>query len=148
MNIQHTRYAIGSIEGRVAIHHVDPKDAGRNFAFKCHREQNGAETHIYSVNSIAFHDQFHTFATAGADGVFNFWDKDSKQRLMAFKKGMQPISCSAFSPNGAIYAYAYSYDWSKGSEHHNPATPNSILLHAVKKEEIQQRSKAGKNRQK
>ena len=141
-------FAIGSIEGRVAIHHVDPKDAGRNFAFKCHREQNGAETHIYSVNSIAFHDQFHTFATAGADGVFNFWDKDSKQRLMAFKKGMQPISCSAFSPNGAIYAYAYSYDWSKGSEHHNPATPNSILLHAVKKEEIQQRAKAGKNRQK
>ena len=23
----------------------------------------------------------HTFATAGFDGAFNFWDKDSKQRL-------------------------------------------------------------------
>ena len=23
----------------------------------------------------------HTFATAGSDGAFNFWDKDSKQRL-------------------------------------------------------------------
>ena len=98
-------------------------------------------TNIYAVNHIAFH-HYGTFATAGADGIFNFWDKDSKQRLMAFKKGTQPISCSCFSPNGAMYAYAYSYDWSKGAEHHNPATPNSILIHAVKKDEIQQRSKA------
>jgi len=28
-------FALGSIEGRVAISHVDPADAGQNFAFKC-----------------------------------------------------------------------------------------------------------------
>ena len=55
----------------------------------------------------------------------------SENGLMAFKKGTQPIACSCFSPNGAMYAYAYSYDWCKGAEHHNPATPNSILIHAV-----------------
>ncbi|RVW15735.1 Protein RAE1 [Vitis vinifera] len=27
----------------------------------------------------------HTFATAGSDGAFNFWDKDSKQRLKSHK---------------------------------------------------------------
>ena len=27
-------FALGSIEGRVAIHHVEPKNASRNFAFK------------------------------------------------------------------------------------------------------------------
>ncbi|KAL9321416.1 hypothetical protein ACSQ67_013255 [Phaseolus vulgaris] len=37
----------------------------------------------------AFPDQqgflvHHTFATAGSDGAFNFWDKDSKQRLKVF----------------------------------------------------------------
>ena len=28
----------------------------------------------------------HTFATAGSDGAFNFWDKDSKQRLKVFSR--------------------------------------------------------------
>ncbi|CAD6266042.1 unnamed protein product [Miscanthus lutarioriparius] len=28
----------------------------------------------------------HTFATAGSDGAFNYWDKDSKQRLKAFSR--------------------------------------------------------------
>jgi WD40 repeat protein len=32
-----------------------------------------------------FHEDHGTFATAGADGTFNFWDKDSKQRLHAFE---------------------------------------------------------------
>jgi len=33
------------------------------------------------VNSIKFHPQHGTFVTAGGDGTYNFWDKDSKQRL-------------------------------------------------------------------
>lgn len=41
---------------------------------------------IYSVNSMAFHPEFGTFVTAGSDGTFNFWDKDSKQRLKAMSK--------------------------------------------------------------
>lgn len=38
---------------------------------------------IYAVNSIAFNPAFGTFATAGSDGTYHFWDKDSKQRLKA-----------------------------------------------------------------
>ena len=139
-------FAVGSVEGRVAVHHVDPKDAARNFAFKCHRETQESRVgqpsivNIYSVNSIVFH-KFGTFATAGADGVYNFWDKDSKQRLMAFKPCGNSISCASFSPLGNLYAYALSYDWSRGSENYNPQTPNLIMLHHVKEEEIKQRSK-------
>lgn len=142
----HEGYALGSVEGRVAIHHVEPKDTHKNFAFKCHRETvdggtgRPATCNIYSVNAICFH-HLGTFATAGSDGVYNFWDKDSKQRLMAFKKANQAISCAAFSPSGALYAYALSYDWSRGSEHHVPSTPNQIMLHKVQKDEITQRSK-------
>lgn len=33
------------------------------------------------MNSIKFHPQHGTFVTAGGDGTYNFWDKDSKQRL-------------------------------------------------------------------
>lgn len=139
-------FAIGSIEGRVAIHHVDAKDAHKNFAFKCHRDtQDGragqaSTCNIYAVNDIAFHN-LGTFATAGSDGVFNFWDKDSKQRLMAFKRADRPISCAAFSPAGTLYAYALSYDWSRGSESHTPSDPNTIMLHKVQKDEITQRNK-------
>merc|ERR1739847_103578 len=63
-------FALGSIEGRVAIHYVEEKDKSRRFAFKCHRQKNM----IYSVNSIKFHPVFGTFATTGSDGTFHFWD--------------------------------------------------------------------------
>jgi WD40 repeat protein len=41
---------------------------------------------IYAVNAISFHPQYGTFVTAGSDGTYNFWDKDSKQRLKAMQK--------------------------------------------------------------
>ena len=31
-------FCLGSIEGRVAVHHVHERDAPKNFAFKCHRD--------------------------------------------------------------------------------------------------------------
>jgi len=129
-------FCLGSIEGRVAVHHVNKADEQKNFAFKCHRENN---LDIYSVNCIAFHPTFGTFATTGSDGTFNFWDKDSRQRLKAFTKGSLPIPVGRFSRDGAIFAYAASYDWSKGSEHYNPRT-NHLLLHSVPESEIKSRT--------
>ena len=41
---------------------------------------------IYAVDCITFHPTYGTFATTGSDGTFNFWDKDSRQRLKAFSK--------------------------------------------------------------
>jgi mRNA export factor len=130
-----TGFALGSIEGRVAIHHVDDKDTSKNFAFKCHREGN----EVYAVNSIAFHPGFGTFATTGSDGTFNFWDKDSKQRLKPFNKCNAPIPCGVFNHDGSIFAYAVSYDWSKGVEFYNPHQKNYILLHPTTEAEIKHR---------
>jgi len=48
-------------------------------------------------------------------------------------------SCTAFNQPGSLCAYATSYDWSKGAEHHHPSTPNNIFLHTVKEEEIKPR---------
>lgn len=140
-----TGYLIGSIEGRVAVHHVDDAAGNsKNFTFKCHRE--GPD--IYAVNSIAFHPEYGTFATAGSDGTYNFWDKDSKQRLKAMQKCQYgnvnaPIPCGAFNYDGSIYAYAVSYDWSKGYAEYNPATmKNYILLHQTNENEVKSRQKA------
>jgi WD40 repeat protein len=52
----------------------------------CSRAVAVASQDIYSVDCITFHPTFGTFATTGSDGTFNFWDKDSRQRLKAFGK--------------------------------------------------------------
>lgn len=70
-----TGFAIGGIEGRVGIQYVQKIGNRDHFAFKCHRKDNNA----YSVNAIAFQNQYGTFATCGADGVVNFWDKGKLQ---------------------------------------------------------------------
>ncbi|KAG8086883.1 hypothetical protein GUJ93_ZPchr0010g11075 [Zizania palustris] len=126
-------FLVGSIEGRVGVHHIDDSQQSKNFTFKCHREGND----IFSVNSLNFHPVHHTFATAGSDGAFNFWDKDSKQRLKAFSRCPLPITCSTFNSDGSIFAYAVCYDWSRGAENHNPATAKtSIYLHSPQESEV------------
>jgi WD40 repeat protein len=104
-------YAIGSIEGRVGIQYVEDKAPSMSFTFKCHRQ----DTKVYSVNAISFHPVYGTFSTAGSDGTFSFWDKDSRQRLKSQPSVNSPISSTCFNRNGSIFAYAVSYDWSKVS---------------------------------
>lgn len=133
-------FALGSIEGRVAIHHVEEKDSAKNFAFKCHRENNT----IYAVNAISFHPTYGTFATAGADGAFYFWDKDFRNRLKPFSPCSAPISAAAFNADGSMFAYGVSYDWSKGVEYYNPQQKNYILIHNTTEAEIKSKGKTGK----
>lgn len=82
----------------------------KNFSFRCHRDES---KNVFSVNAINFHPTHGTFSTAGSDGTVSFWDKDSKQRLKPFSSVNGTIPCTAFNRNGAIFAYAVSYDWSK-----------------------------------
>jgi len=51
-----TGFALGSVEGRVAIQYVSPVNPKDNFTFKCHRSngvQNGYQD-IYPVSSNSF----------------------------------------------------------------------------------------------
>ncbi|CAD1476896.1 unnamed protein product, partial [Heterotrigona itama] len=109
-----TGFAIGSTEGRVAIHHLN-LSSKENFTFKCHRTNgtpNGYQD-IYAVNDIAFHPVHGTVATVGGDGTFGFWDKDARTKLKSSEPMEQPITRCCFNHNGQIFAYAVSYDWSK-----------------------------------
>ncbi|KAF0482756.1 WD40 repeat-like protein [Gigaspora margarita] len=125
-------YAIGSIEGRVGIQYIEEKDNNTSFSFKCHRDGNN----VYSVNAISFHPIYGTFSTAGSDGTYNFWDKDSKQRLKGFNSVGAPISATTFNRNGTIFTYAASYDWSKGYLQYPSTNKNAIFLHAVKDDDV------------
>jgi mRNA export factor len=127
-----TGFAIGSIEGRVGVQYVQKVGNKDHFAFKCHRQ----DTNVYSVNAIAFQQQYGTFATVGSDGVVTFWDKDNKQRLKAFNPIRTTIPCAAFNATGSLFAYACSYDWSKGSSFYTPGTPNEIFVHPTADDEI------------
>ncbi|CAG9992636.1 unnamed protein product [Clonostachys byssicola] len=133
-------FAIGSIEGRCAIQYVEDKDASSNFSFKCHRDpaQNNT-TSVYSVNDISFHPVHGTFSTAGSDGTFHFWDKDAKHRLKGYPQVGGSITSTTFNKNGSIFAYAVSYDWSKGYQHNTQAYPIKVMLHPVNGDECKPR---------
>lgn len=157
-------FAIGSIEGRCAFRFTEKKDtryltllneastqrltpqSSLNFTFKCHRDPpKGNITSAYAVNAISFHPIYGTFSTAGSDGTFNFWDKDTHMRIRAFPSAGGSISATAFSGDGEVFAYAVSYDWSKGYAGSSVQAPNKVMLHAVGAEECKPKGR-GVNR--
>lgn len=133
-----TGFAVGSIEGRVGIQYVHKVSGKESFAFKCHRHGQDA----YAVNDICFH-QFGTFATVGADGVINFWDKDNKHRIKGFDRFENQVSCASFNAQGNIFAYASSYDWSQGHGAYAPGggSPNGIFLNYTPEEHVRPKKK-------
>ncbi|KOB52327.1 mRNA export protein, partial [Operophtera brumata] len=112
---QPTGFALGSVEGRVAIQYVNPANPKDNFTFKCHRStaSTGGYQDIYAVNDIAFHPVHGTLATVGSDGSYSFWDKDARTKLKSSETLDQPLTKCAFNHTGQIFAYAAGYDWSK-----------------------------------
>ncbi|KZT01555.1 Poly(A)+ RNA export protein [Laetiporus sulphureus 93-53] len=136
-------FAVGSVEGRVAIQYVDEKDVSNNFSFKCHRRDASAaakdQSLVYAVNDISFHPVHGTFSTCGSDGTINYWDKDARTRLKSFEPAPGPVPTTSFNRNGTIFAYAVSYDWSKGHSGMTPGHPNKIMLHACKDDEVKRK---------
>lgn len=135
-------FAVGSIEGRCAIQYVKEDQANLNFSFKCHRQQDPSQRDIakvYSVNAISFHPQHGTFSTAGSDGTFHFWDKDAKHRLKGYPETGGSITATGFSKDGNIFAYAVSYDWSKGFSGNTQGYPIKIKLHQISGDECKPR---------
>ncbi|KAF8235778.1 Poly(A)+ RNA export protein [Tricholoma matsutake] len=125
-----TGYALGNVEGRVAIQnrYIEDKDAA------CHRlEPSKEQSLVFPVNDISFHP------VHGSDGTVNFWDKDSRTKLKSFDTP-GPVSTTAFNRNGSIFAYAVSYDWHKGHSGMTTGQPNKLMLLACKDEEMKRRS--------
>jgi len=111
-----TGYAMGSIEGRVAIEYFDlsPEVQTKKYAFKCHRRGDVA----YPVNALAFHPIYGTFATGGCDGLVNIWDGGNKKRLCQLHPYPTSISSMAFSHDGSLLAIASSYTFEEGDRPH------------------------------
>jgi mRNA export factor len=137
-------FAIGSIEGRCGIQYVDDMQQKQfGFSFKCQRVNKTAskESNVYSLNSVVFNPQYGTFATAGSDGTFSFWDKDSRHRLKGFPSLNATIPVVNFNRTGMLFAYALSYDWSKGYAMNTPQYPNTVRIHVCKDDEVKPKPK-------
>ncbi|KAL5504327.1 GLE2_2 [Sanghuangporus vaninii] len=136
-------FAVGSVEGRAAMHYAEESKSKDSYTFRCHRKERTVglkvQSDVYAINDIKFHPVHGTFSTAGSDGVINFWDKDARCRTKTFDPAPGPISATAFNRTGSIFAYAVSYDWSRGYSGMTPTHPNKIMLHACKEDEVKKR---------
>jgi len=124
-------FALGSVEGRVAMQYIQPSDPKENFTFKCHRSDvtgTGQTQNIFAVNDIAFHPTHGTLATAGSDGKYSFWDKDARTKLKTSDACPQSITACCFNAEGSLFAYAIGYDWTKGHEYYNTSQKPAIYL--------------------
>jgi len=55
--------------------------------------------------------------------------------LKAFPAIERTVSCATFNKSSELFAYASSYEWSKGKE--NVQTGNDIFIHSVIAKNIQ-----------
>lgn len=131
-------YALGSIEGRCGITPLKEAPGCMAYSFKCHRQypqpSDQRIASIHALNDICFHPtrgQNGIMASAGNDGVINFWDIVHRQRLFYYQHPGNTISSMAFNRTGNLLAYALSYDWSGGFDVAAGQQPNRIMLHAV-----------------
>ncbi|KAL5486207.1 GLE2_2 [Sanghuangporus weigelae] len=134
-------FAVGSVEGRAAMHYAEESKSKDSYTFICHRKERTvglkAQNDVYAINDIKFHPVHGTLSTAGSDGVINIWDKDAQGRTKTFDAAPGPISTTAFNRTGSVFAYAVSYDWSRG--YSGMTHPNKIMLHACKEDEVKKR---------
>jgi len=136
-------YAMGSVEGRVAVEYFDPKPEAqeKRYAFKCHRTAvDGVDT-SFPVNAICYHPIWGTFATGGCDGLVSVWDGEKKKRVCQFSRYSTSIAALAFSPDGGHLAIAASYTFENGEKEH---LPDAIFVRRVTDADVKPKPRKSK----
>jgi cell cycle arrest protein BUB3 len=141
-------YAIGSIEGRVAVDYFDPNEKvqASKFSFKCHREKVDQTEMIYPVNALAFHPiQKKSFASGGGDGIVSIWDGTQKKRLRNLPPFPTSISSLDFNCTGTALAIAVSYTYEQGEKEYalinNSHAPDAIHIKDIAESDVTPRIK-------
>ncbi|KAF8061302.1 BUB3.2 [Scenedesmus sp. PABB004] len=129
-------FALGSVEGRVAMEVLDPDPAAQEakYAFKCHRRNEAGVDVVFPVNAIAFHPTHGTFATGGGDGLVNVWDGAHKKRIFQTAAYPSSVSSLAFSACGGYLAVASSYCFEFGERNGGP--PDEVYIRPVAEAEV------------
>ena len=127
-------YAVGSVEGRVAVEYLSEEEQKNKYAFKCHRETDDESTTVYPVNALAFHPIYGTFASGGCDGTICIWDGAHKKRLCQLAHHPVGISSLAFNRDGRILAAASSYTFEEGEK--EKRSSENIYLHPIQEAQV------------
>eukprot|EP00438_Fugacium_kawagutii_P021680 Skav223808 [mRNA] locus=scaffold575:699059:699775:- [translate_table: standard] len=127
-----TGFALGGIEGRCSVKSLE--DQSQTFTFKCHQTPSKAD----AVNGLDFHPKMaHTMASIGGDGHFIYWEKAQRKLLKKFEASAGlSLTAGKFNASGELFAYAASYDWSKGPEGFNENLPRQLAIHRTRPEEL------------
>jgi len=135
-------YALGSVEGRVAVEYVDPsaEAQARKYAFKCHRTVVDGVGTAFPVNAICYHPRHGTFATGGCDGHVNVWDGANKKRLCQLPRKPTSVAALAFSADGSRLAVAASYTYEMGERER---APDAVYVRTVAEAEVKPKAKRG-----
>jgi cell cycle arrest protein BUB3 len=70
---------------------------------------------LFDVPANVIH-RYHTFASAGSDGLVSIWDHTAKKRLRQYPKYHNAINAVSFNKTGTKLAVGVSYGWDKGQE--------------------------------
>lgn len=117
-------YAVGTYEGRAAVRRAG---AAGSSVLKCHCAADGS---VYAVNALAYSSRDGTLLSAGSDGVLRTWDvsRQAEAAVHELAAAEQSVSCAVFNGEGSAYAYAVSYDWTRGDEGYEPTKAPQIWI--------------------
>ncbi|KAJ6718333.1 MITOTIC CHECKPOINT PROTEIN BUB3.3 [Salix purpurea] len=115
-------YAIGSIDGRVAVEISDPFNLNSiRYTFRCHPKTKGGKEHLVSVNDIAFNPLIGgTFVTGDNEGYVTAWDAHSKRKLHEFPRYPNSVASLSYNHVGQLLAVASSYSYQEANESEVP----------------------------
>eukprot|EP01018_Ginkgo_biloba_P036486 Gb_18321 [translate_table: standard] len=128
-------YAVGSVEGRVALEFFDLSEAGQanRYAFRCHPKSKSARYSLVAVNAIEFHPIYGTFVTGDNEGYSIIWDGKRKQRLYQYPRYPASVADLSYNRDGQLLAVASSYTYQE-DEKMNEVT--QIFIHNVDEEQV------------
>ncbi|KAK8886965.1 mitotic spindle checkpoint protein Bub3 [Tritrichomonas musculus] len=139
----HFGWAIGSIDGRVAIEYFgDIKHQAQRFSFSCNRHEEEEKTIVYPVSCLAFHPVTGILTSGSSKGSIYFWDIQNKRKLTEVQSPFNnSVAAIDYNKDGTLLAIAYSYTWEKGDIEHpedrvliyTPTAQNISLSHPAEK---------------
>ncbi|KAM7530434.1 hypothetical protein LguiB_033844 [Lonicera macranthoides] len=123
-------FAVGSIDGRVALEYFDPSNSNtEGYAFRCHPKAKDGRYHLAAVNDIAFNPSFYgAFVTGDNEGYVIAWDAQSKKRLLELPRYPNSVASLSYNHGGQLLAVASNCTYQEANEKEEPP---QIFVHEM-----------------
>ncbi|ODV89022.1 hypothetical protein CANCADRAFT_3659 [Tortispora caseinolytica NRRL Y-17796] len=122
-------YAVSSIDGRVAIEFLDPREEiqAQTFAFKSHREAGLTYDTAYPINALAFQGTTGNLLTGGSDNQVILWDLSSRKKIKSLPKFGDAVQSLDTDASGRFFAAGLG----SGAEVGKQTSEGSVIVCAI-----------------